>query len=424
MLHSSDPAVRRLLLEGRFGLEKESLRVTGGGFLAQTPHPFPDHPNIVMDFSENQLEINTDAKDTAEEVLRELEDYTERIRKALLAKPEPEYLWPFSNPPYIRGEEDIPVAQYYGKNAYKTGYRKYLSEKYGRYKMTFSGIHVNYSLSEELLKADFTLCPDTDFRAYKDRLYLELVVRLLDLGWMISVLLAASPVLDESFFERGKTGGSVFAGNASMRLGDSGYWNDFVPVLSYGSVSEYVSGIQRYIDEGILASQTELYYPVRLKSRGENSLEMLLNEGADHIEIRNVDLNPFAPAGIEAADLKFIQLLIVYAAMTSPEPGRCSPAGQIEMIRNFKEAARYDIDIAKIKMADGTTKSVRAAALEILKEMQGAFDCEEVQGVLAYQEKKLTEPGQRYAEMVRRQFSGEYTQRGMEYIKTRQRAGS
>ncbi|MBD5424246.1 MAG: glutamate--cysteine ligase, partial [Allobaculum sp.] len=40
MLHSENPEVRRLLLNGNIGLEKESLRVNEEGFLAKTPHPF------------------------------------------------------------------------------------------------------------------------------------------------------------------------------------------------------------------------------------------------------------------------------------------------------------------------------------------------------------------------------------------------
>ena len=45
----------RLLLDGRWGLEKESLRITPTGGLAQTPHPAVfgnklKNPNITVDF--------------------------------------------------------------------------------------------------------------------------------------------------------------------------------------------------------------------------------------------------------------------------------------------------------------------------------------------------------------------------------------
>ena len=41
MLHIEDPEIRRLLLNGNFGLEMESLRVDENGFLSHTRHPFP-----------------------------------------------------------------------------------------------------------------------------------------------------------------------------------------------------------------------------------------------------------------------------------------------------------------------------------------------------------------------------------------------
>ena len=59
MLNINDPNVRQHLLEGNFGLEKESLRIYGNGRLSHLPHPFPNHKNIDRDFCENQTEINT-----------------------------------------------------------------------------------------------------------------------------------------------------------------------------------------------------------------------------------------------------------------------------------------------------------------------------------------------------------------------------
>ncbi|MBR1635425.1 MAG: hypothetical protein IJ682_10245 [Lachnospiraceae bacterium] len=50
MLTYQEPKIRDLLLSGSIGLEKESLRITGDGFFAKTPHPFMDDPFIVRDF--------------------------------------------------------------------------------------------------------------------------------------------------------------------------------------------------------------------------------------------------------------------------------------------------------------------------------------------------------------------------------------
>ena len=75
MLDVRKPRLRPYALEGNFGLERESLRVTAEGRMAQTPHPFPpDHPRIVRDFCENQTEINTGVHPTAEAAVAELKE--------------------------------------------------------------------------------------------------------------------------------------------------------------------------------------------------------------------------------------------------------------------------------------------------------------------------------------------------------------
>ncbi len=156
MLHIDNDRVRKLLLQGNFGLERESLRVTPDGHLSHTAHPFDaDDSRIVRDFCENQTEINTSVHKSAEMAMEELGQIDRRIVKRLRELPQPELLWPFSNPPYIMSEEDIPVAQFSGRQIEKTTYRNGLSDKYGRYKMTFSGIHFNYSFAGDLLRANY-----------------------------------------------------------------------------------------------------------------------------------------------------------------------------------------------------------------------------------------------------------------------------
>ena len=165
MLHYKEETIKTRLFDGLIGLEKEGLRVTEDGFLAQTPHPFSaDEKYIVRDFCENQTEINTPPLPSAGEAYDELSALTERIKETLANLEEKEYLWPFSNPPYILNEENIPIAKFDGEEYAKTEYREYLAMRYGRYKMTFSGIHFNYSFDEGLLQADFALTDETDYK--------------------------------------------------------------------------------------------------------------------------------------------------------------------------------------------------------------------------------------------------------------------
>ena len=76
-----------------------------------------------------------------------------------------------------------------------------------------------------------------------------------------------------------------------------GYWNEFAPIFDYSSVNAHADNIQKYVDRGLLKAPSELYYPIRLKPRGDNSLEALRRYGVDHIELRMFDLNPLAEVG-------------------------------------------------------------------------------------------------------------------------------
>ena len=62
-----------------------------------------------------------------------------------------EYLWPASMPCIIAGDKSIPIAYYGTSNAarMKTTYRRGLGNRYGRVMQVISGIHFNYSFSDE-----------------------------------------------------------------------------------------------------------------------------------------------------------------------------------------------------------------------------------------------------------------------------------
>ena len=386
------------LLTGEFGLERETLRVTHDGHMAHTPHPFPNDPHIVKDFCENQTEINTGVHTSAEAVIDELAVHTQRLNTVL--KDRGERLWLYSNPPRIKNADDIPVALYEGDQSSKHSYRLYLAEKYGKYKMTLSGIHVNYSLSEKLLRRGFDASSVSDFIAYKNKVYLLLAESLTAYGWTINLLLSASPICDGSYFSPEEIGKPVLTRYASLRCGEKGYWNSFTPQLSYESALAYAESIQRYIDSGALAGVSELYYPIRLKPRGANRLNTLVQNGVNHIEIRNVDINPLAPQGIDRRDLQFIELLILYL-VSEPDT-----QPQEIAVQNYKNAALLDISHAEITLPDGVVLCAREAGIRLLKKMKAFYSrgqytsAYDVGGILDYQVEKLAVKGARYAERI------------------------
>lgn len=420
MLHADHPEVRALLLNGNFGLEKESLRVDERGFLAHTRHPFPNDDHIVRDFAENQTEINTPVKKSAQEAVDSLNGYHKQILRKLEQSNPREYLWPFSNPPYIRNEEDIPVARFEGGRASKTEYREYLSDRYGRYKMTFSGIHVNFSFGEELLETDFRISKEADFQEYKNQLYVALAERAAAYGWILVAVTAASPLLDSSYVEKGKFGTDEFNGMASARCSEMGYWNFFTPIFDYSNIRAYADSIQSYVEEGLLKFPTELYYPIRLKPAGKNSLQTLREQGVDHIELRMFDLNPLRPEGIEVKDVAFAQLLLVWLAST---PRQDFPKkAQVQAVQNFKNAAHYDLKTVKIVVPNGEVYSVARAALNVIGFMREFYLGYPawVQEVLDFEEEKFIDGEKRYAWQIRREFQGGFVKKGLALARKRQ----
>ena len=437
MLDLASAAVRDSLWSANFGLEREALRVTADGRMAHTPHPFPaDHPHIVRDFCENQTEINTGVARSAAAAVAELEAIDADIRSALAAMPEPEFLWRFSNPPFLAGDDDIPIASFTGARAGKTAYRERLAACYGRRKMAFCGVHVNISFGDEALAAAAAAAGAPDSRRYADSLYIELAAKASEAAWLLVALTAASPLADPSLVENDGAGAtlsspvtrhpSLFTGHASIRCSELGYWNDFVPVFDYADAPSWARSVARYVDAGLIAAPTELYYPVRPKPRGANKLESLERIGVDRIELRMFDLDPFAPAGVDARDVAFAHLLLVYLASRprAPHPARA----QILAVRNAKAAARYDLALATVLRPDGRSVPVRYAARRALDDI-GAFLAPldappAIREALDHQRAKLETPGARYAERVRAAFGPDFAASALEHSKARRGAAS
>ena len=388
-------AVREYLSKAEFGIERETLRVCGDGTLAQSPHPLGEHKNIDRDFCENQIEFISDVFNEPEQVIEQLL-YLQKIVNGKL-KNNGEFLWAFSNPPKISGESEIPVAEYSGELKNKSLYRHYLAQKYGKIKMLFSGIHLNFSFTDELVKKVFEQSGENDFFDFKNNLYLSLAERLTEYAWLVVYLMSASPVTDSTI----GTKSNIYS---SVRCSEIGYWNHFTPVLDYGSLKNYIGSIQKYIDDGNLRSVSELYYPVRLKPRGANSLEALAEKGINHLELRVIDVNPLTPTGIFADDIRFIHLLILYLA-SLPEKS-LTPKEQMSAVNDIKTAALFG------------NREIRKRAVNVLEKIQRFTEKNfpVYSDVIAYQIKK-TEIGNSYAEIVSERFGDDYMKKGLALAK-------
>ena len=99
------------ILQATFGLERENLRVTTDGRLAQTSHPSQlgsrnFHPTIQTDFSEQQLELITPIAHSTKEARRLLGAISDVAGRSIDQR---ERLWPLSMPPQLT-EEEIVIA--------------------------------------------------------------------------------------------------------------------------------------------------------------------------------------------------------------------------------------------------------------------------------------------------------------------------
>ena len=391
LLDFNNPKINRPAQTAEFGIERESLRVTSDGKLSQTKHPFFGDPHIDRDFCENQVEMIGDVFNDPADLIRQLGQFLDNLNEELTKNNE--LLWAFSNPPGFDSEDEIPVARFHGAQRGKSEYRHYLAEKYGKTKMLFSGIHLNISFTESLLQAAFQESGAEVFTDFKDDFYLRLSKRLTQYAWLAVYLTAASPVADASLGIKS----NVYS---SIRCSEHGYWNIFTPVLDYSSLKKYIRSIARYIVNGDLKAASELYYPVRIKPRGANSLETLLQNGVNHLELRVIDVNPLTRTGIFPEDIRFIHLLLLW--LCSLPEFDFDEERQIQAVADVKAAAVFGN--AEIKNRAGET-------LEEIKRFTAQYFPDYL-NIVEYQLRKLTD-GNSYAEIVSRNFSVGYIEKGL-----------
>ena len=399
LLDLNNSYINRLAQTAEFGIERESLRVTADGRLAQTEHPFVGNPHIDRDFCENQVEIIGDVFNTPEALNCQLGILLDEVDSAL--QKNNELLWVFSNPPKFSTEDEIPVARFHGSLRGKSEYRHYLAQKYGKKKMLFSGIHLNLSFTDQLIRTAFLYGDYPDFTEFKNSFYLRLAKRLTQYAWLAVFLTAASPVADVSLGIKS----NVYS---SIRCSEHGYWNDFTPVLDYSEIKSYIRSIARYVVDGKLKGASELYYPVRIKPRGENSLEALLEKGVNHLELRVLDVNPLTRTGIFSEDIRFIHLLLLWF---------CSlPDFDFDEEKQIK--AIYDVKSAAV-FGDAEIKHRAEETLNEIKSFTERYFPKYL-NIVEYQLNKLYN-GNSYAEIISRKFSDGYMKKGLALARHYQR---
>src|SRR5262245_12527522 len=191
------------LYGGLKGVEKESMRVTPAGEIAQTPHPAAlgsalTNPVITTDYSEALIELVTPPFPETWQLQQYLCDLHQFVYRHL----QDELLWATSMPCFLQGDADIPVAEYGRSNIgrMKHVYRLGLGYRYGRMMQAISGVHFNYSFPAHfwplLAEALQERKADQDFISAQ---YFALLRNYRRHGWLILYLFGNSPALCKSF---------------------------------------------------------------------------------------------------------------------------------------------------------------------------------------------------------------------------------
>lgn len=402
------------LFKGRFGLEKENLRVTDKGELARTPHPaaFGDkgtNPYITTDFSESQIEMITPPFASPEEAYA----FLDAIHNIVSLSLEGEYLWPQSLPPILPPDDQIPIARYDREEGGNdpTGYRKKLAEKYGVKKQLISGIHYNFSFQEDFLQRLFDVLPEeSDYRSFKDRLYMKLVRNMSRISWLMVRLFGSSPSIDSSYTEAcrrstGKDGekGAPLNLAASIRNGRCGYKNIVDFNVPLDSLEAYTKGIQDLIDRDELISAKEFYAAIRPKA-ARPELDALKEGGIEYLELRVLDINPLFKLGICLRDLRFVHLLFVSALMIdeSDEPDLLLHANaNIRTVADWGRKSDVKLSV------NGESRNLKEATAELfhtLRDIADAlgFEKEDRLELLASYEEMAMHPERLYSGILSR----------------------
>lgn len=403
-----DNGHQHLLCHGLKGLEKESLRVSNTGFIAQTPHPKSlgsalTHPQITTDYSEALLEFITppfaDINDTL--------TYMHNIHRFVYDKLDKEILLAASMPCGINGDESVPIAEYGNSNIGKMKhvYRRGLWYRYGRTMQAIAGIHFNYSVAEELWPVLYQLeQADSTVEQFISDRYFGLIRNFQRMGWLILYLFGSSPAICKNFF---KSRPHLMANfdeldnhtlyhpyATSLRMSDIGYKsiNQASLNIDYNTLDGYVSSLSkaietpyadyekigvkvdneyRQLNSNTLQIENEFYSTIRPKQIAkscEKPTLALKRRGIRYVEVRSLDLNPNHPIGLDETTSRFIEAFLLTCLLKD------SPK---QSVQDFQVYNRNQLDVAHqgrkpglILEKSGEKISLNDWANEIFSEMQ------------------------------------------------------
>jgi glutamate--cysteine ligase len=413
----ADPGARRLLGQIRRGIEKENLRIDADGRLAKTPHPAClgsalTHASITTDYSEALLEFITPASTALGDTLRQLEE----IHTFVYGQLGEELLWTASMPCIVSGDEGIPVARYGSSNLgrMKTIYRYGLGHRYGRVMQAIAGIHYNFSMPAAFWEREWRAAARPGALGdYVSARYLGLIRNFRRYSWLLIYLYGASPAVCASFvrgrqghglqpFDEGSRSYYLPYGTA-LRMGDLGYNSSAQKNLNicYNSLENYLETLRaailtphpayRHIPCGqdgeyqqlrasLLQIENEFYSPIRPKRvarPGETALTALRRGGIEYVEVRCVDVSPFSPLGIDAAQIRFLDTFLLYCLLQESPP--CGGREQALLAANLEAVVNRGRQPGLTLQSCAGTRPLAEWGGALLGEMQGIAELQDAE---------------------------------------------
>jgi len=411
-LNSSD--AKQNLRGIKRGLEKEALRITPQGKLAQTPHPLAlgsalTHPHITTDFSEALMEFITPPCDSIDAMLTWM-DEIHRFTYQHLQKND-ELLWMASMPCVIESDELIPIAQYGSSNSarMKHVYRIGLSHRYGRTMQTIAGIHYNFSFPDVFWQQLQKIDKRSDkLQDYKTEKYFSLIRNFRRYFWLLLYLFGAAPAVCPTFvkqrqhsLQKFQTHSLYYPFATSLRMGELGYQSNAQASImaDYNSLHSYTqsllvalttthpdyekigvckNGEYQQLNANLLQIENEFYgtiRPKRVTRRGETAIHAMRERGVEYIEVRSIDINPFNTVGIDSTQAHFIEVFLLYCLLEESPP--TNPEEYKQIAENQRLVVNEGRNPALEVYCHGTKVNLRLCGkslLDKLKPVAGLLD--------------------------------------------------
>jgi glutamate--cysteine ligase len=407
LVNAREPGVLR---GGLKGVEKESLRVTPEGRIAQSAHPAAlgsalTNEIVTTDYSEALIELVTPTFTESWELLQYLCDLHQFVYRHL----GDELLWATSMPCVVKGDAEIPIARYGRSNVgrMKEVYRAGLGHRYGRSMQAISGVHFNYSFPEKFWPVLADLLQARDYgRDFVSTGYFSLLRNYRRYGWLILYLFGNSPVLCSSFVAgrphtlKQLAPGTLYEPYAtSLRMSDLGYRNKSQAgvQISVNSLAEYIADLSRAIavpnpeferigvkvngpdgveyrqlNANLLQIENEYYSfirPKRVARSGERPTQALARGGVQYVEVRALDVSAFDPVGVNQNKLRFVEAFLALCLLK--DSAAIDSDEQERLDGNHAVVAHRGREPGLELQRDGRAVSLHSWALQLLDEMRG-----------------------------------------------------